>query len=101
MSLESLTELEERMEKENIEYLSPEKGNKHVVMLRQPVRIIDMDNREVLYYTIVKVIDFNEDGDIIDKGMYYTLFSEDTLNDMVRQVSNSDANQCSTENMYV
>lgn len=99
MPLESLLELEKRMEKENIKYLDV-KGGKHIMMVRQPTKIIDIDNKELLYYTIVKVMNFSEVGED-DERMYYVLLSEDTLNDMVRQVSNSDRNECNLENMYV
>jgi hypothetical protein len=103
MRLESLTELRDRMEKENIKSLVSEVGNykKNIMMVRPPIKIIDMDSREVLYYAIVKVIDFSKNGEIIDDGLlYYTLLNEDTINDMLKQISESDhANDLSC--MYV
>lgn len=108
MPLESLNELEERMKTLGIECFNPEVGKReNIMMVEAPVKIIDVDRKEVLYYAVIKIFEFDEKGEIKhNEQLYYALLDEDAVNDIVRQISDQQIldrikSECNTENMYV
>lgn len=107
MALESLMELEERMKSLGIECFNPDGKRENIMMVEAPVKVIDIDRKEVLYYAIIKIFEFDEKGvPKFNEQLYYTILDEDTVNDMFKQISDQQIlerikSECNTENMYV
>lgn len=101
MRIESLTELEMRMKKEGIEYFKPAGNGANVTMVEVPKRVIDVDRKEVLYYALIKRVNFDKNGAAkCSEQVYYTILDVDTVRDMLKQVCESfRADDIS--NMYV
>lgn len=85
MSIITISEAKEKMDKEGIKYL-PVDSPREIEMAEIPERVIDVDNQSIAY--LVKVYPVRKgkrEGELC-----YMFISEDTLNGMFEQLRESD-----------
>lgn len=92
-NIETLDELKDRMKKDGIEYLDPGTKGQCTLIVEPPKRIFDVENRQILYYVIVEIVDKDirniqtiKDTDNLTESLKYTILDEETVGNMYEQV---------------
>jgi hypothetical protein len=83
--LETLSELKERMSKDNIPMFVPESGVEQVLVVDIPKRVLDIDEKVIKYVMLVKIL---PDGEL-----KYTIIDEKTVDNMFCQIKEMNKNE--------